>query len=106
MKNTAEWSDKVFAPSYSLRPLAEVAQYIDTHQHLPGIPSAQQMVEQGNDLHKTDANLWEKIEELTLYSIQLEKTNQQQQQLQQLDQKYQTEIDDLKRLIKQLMEKK
>ena len=35
------------------------------------------MVERGNDLHQTDAKLLEKIEELTLYSIQLEKANRE-----------------------------
>ncbi len=70
VKNTAEWSDYVFAPGYRLAPLTEVAQYIEQHQHLPGVPSAQEMVEQGNDLHQTDAKLLEKIEELTLYLIE------------------------------------
>ncbi len=110
VKNTAEWSDKVFAPSYSLRPLTEVAQYIDKHQHLPGVPSAVEVVEKGIDVAKMDAKLLEKIEELTLYSIQLEKTNQnlqedvksQQKQLQQ----QQADIDELKRLMKQVLEKK
>ena len=73
VKNTAEWSDKVFAPSYKLQSLDNVAAYIGQHQHLPGIPSAQEMVEKGNDLHQTDAKLLEKIEELTLYMIELEK---------------------------------
>ena len=73
VKNTDEWSDKVFAPSYSLQPLAEVEHYIRVNQHLPGIPSAKEMVETGNDLHKTDAKLLEKIEELTLYSIEQQK---------------------------------
>jgi hypothetical protein len=110
VKNTAEWSDKVFAPSYSLRPLTEVAQYIDKHQHLPGMLSAQQMVEQGNDLHKTDAKLLEKIEELTLYSIQLEKTNQLLQEndkmQQATNQQLQSRIDKLEQLVNQLLEKK
>ena len=86
VRNTSDWSDHVFSAGYGLKPLAEVESYIQVHQHLPGVPSAQQMVEQGNDLHKTDAKLLEKIEELTLYSIQLEKeltiANQNQQRLQ------------------------
>ena len=69
------------------------------------------MVEQGNDLHKTDAKLLEKIEELTLYSIQLEKqVDSVRQQLQQSDHahrqettKQRAEIDDLKRLVNQLI---
>ncbi|WP_246202353.1 autotransporter outer membrane beta-barrel domain-containing protein [Spirosoma agri] len=100
VKNTSDWSDYVFKPGYALQPLAEVEQYIQEHEHLPGIPSAKEMVEQGNDLHKTDAKLLEKIEELTLYSIQLEK------QLQANDKKHQAEIDELKQLVKQLVGKK
>ena len=37
VKNTDDWSDKVFAPGYRLAPLGEVAQYIQQHQHLPGV---------------------------------------------------------------------
>ena len=59
-------------------------------------PSAKQMVEQGNDLHKTDAKLLEKIEELTLYSIQFQKQNQNMQ----------VQIDELKDLVRQLLKKK
>lgn len=81
VKNTADWSDKVFDDNYKLKSLHEVGQYIQDNRHLPGIPSAKEMVEKGNDLHKTDAKLLEKIEELTLYSIQLEKANQEQQQI-------------------------
>lgn len=85
LKNIAEWSDYVFVPGYRLRSLADVEQYIHERGHLPGLPPAQQMVEQGNDLHKTDVKLLEKIEELTLYSIEQQK-----------------QIDELKRLVKQL----
>jgi hypothetical protein len=76
VKNTDEWSDKVFAAGYTLKSLTDVEAYIKEHQHLPGIPSAKEMVESGNDLHKTDVKLLEKIEELTLYMIELTKENQ------------------------------
>ncbi|WP_229379886.1 beta strand repeat-containing protein [Fibrella forsythiae] len=114
VKNTSEWSDKVFAPTYQLQPLAEVASYITLHQHLPGVPSAQEMVERGNDLHQTDTKLLEKIEELTLYSIQLEKAGQlseqkHQQELQQqqlTNQTLRARIDKLERMVQQLLEKR
>ena len=96
VKNTTEWSDYVFTPGYRLAPLSEVEAQIQQTGHLPGIPSAQQMVEQGNDLHRTDAKLLEKIEELTLHSIQLEKVNQKQE----------ARIDELEQLVKQLLTKK
>ncbi|GAB3702486.1 hypothetical protein GCM10027592_31960 [Spirosoma flavus] len=107
VKNTSEWSDKVFDDSYQLKGLSEVEKYIKTNKHLPGVPSASEMVEQGNDLHQTDAKLLEKIEELTLYSIQLEKEleaskQQHQQELQAVKQKQA----DLERLVNQLLKQK
>ncbi|WP_227686880.1 hypothetical protein [Spirosoma arboris] len=99
--NTAnEWSDQVFLPTYQLRPLATVASYIAQHGHLPNIPSAEEVVKVGVDLVKMNATLLEKVEELTLYSIQLE------QELQLTKQKQQSEIDELKRLLKLVLEKK
>lgn len=71
LKTSTEWSDHVFHPGYRLMPLPEVKAYIDEHGHLPGVPSADQMVEQGLDVVKTDAMLQEKIEELTLHAIAL-----------------------------------
>ncbi|GAB4044455.1 bZIP transcription factor [Spirosoma litoris] len=85
VKSSADWSDYVFAPGYKLASLAEVALHIQQKGHLPGIPSAKEMVEKGNDLHQTDAKLLEKIEELTLYLIQqkreLDTLRQQNQQI-------------------------
>ncbi|OJW79025.1 MAG: hypothetical protein BGO59_10230 [Spirosoma sp. 48-14] len=75
VKSTSNWSDKVFEKGYHLRNLSEVEQYINQRKHLPGVPSAKEMVLSGNNLHETDAILLEKIEELTLYSIQLQKIN-------------------------------
>lgn len=87
-----EWADKVFAPSYQLCPLASVAAYVGQNGHLPGVPSAEQVVREGMDVVKLNATLLEKIEELTLYSIQLERANQKQQ----------AEIDELKQAVKAL----
>jgi hypothetical protein len=70
---TAQWSDYVFATDYKLMPLAEVEKFIRTNNHLPNVPSAAEMVKEGNDLGKTDAKLLEKIEELTLYMIEMKK---------------------------------
>jgi hypothetical protein len=70
---TAQWADYVFAKDYKLMPLAKVEQYIKENQHLPNIPSAAEMVKEGNDLGKTTVKLLEKIEELTLYVIQQQK---------------------------------
>lgn len=72
---SANWADYVFAKDYQLMPLAQVEQYIKANQHLPNVPSAADMVKEGNDLGKTTAKLLEKIEELTLYMIDLKKAN-------------------------------
>jgi hypothetical protein len=72
LKTSNEWSDHVFEPGYELMPLPEVKTFIEEHGHLPGVPSAEQMVEHGLDVVKTDALLLEKIEEITLHLIRME----------------------------------
>ncbi len=47
--------------------------YIRRHGHLPNVPSAEEMVKEGMDLAKTNAMLMAKVEELTLYVIQLKR---------------------------------
>lgn len=96
VKTTDDWSDKVFESGYSMKGLRELEEYIHVNKHLPGIPSASDVVKQGIDVATMDAKLLEKIEELTLYSIQLEKTNRKQQK----------EIDELKSLVRQIIENK
>ncbi|UFH52622.1 TMF family protein [Spirosoma sp. KNUC1025] len=87
VKSTDDWSDKVFEKTYHLNSLKTVEQYIEANKHLPGVPSAEEVVRQGLDVAKMDAKLLEKIEELTLYSIQLQhelnavKQQRQQDQL-------------------------
>jgi hypothetical protein len=71
------WADFVFAKDYKLRPLAEVEQFINTNKHLPDVPSENEVLENGISLGDMDAILLQKIEELTLYLIQLEKQNQE-----------------------------
>lgn len=70
---SANWADYVFAKDYKLMPLTEVEKFVKANKHLPNVPSAADMVKEGNDLGKTDAKLLEKIEELTLYIIEIEK---------------------------------
>lgn len=73
----AGWADFVFADTYQLRPLEEVEQFIKTNRHLPDVPSEKEVMEKGNDLGETDKKLLQKIEELTLYLIELKKENQE-----------------------------
>lgn len=76
VRTTADWSDFVFDKNYKLKPLLDVEKFIKANKHLPNIPSANEMVKAGNDLGKTDAILLQKIEELTLYMIELKKENE------------------------------
>lgn len=62
--------DYVFHTNYYLRPIREVSLYIDQHHHLPEVPSAATMEENGVDLSDMNMLLLKKIEELTLYLIQ------------------------------------
>jgi hypothetical protein len=76
LKTTGDWSDYVFAKDYKLKSLEEVDSYIQTNKHLPDVPSAEEVVCDGIDMAKMDAKLLQKIEELTLYLIELKKENQ------------------------------
>lgn len=68
-----QWADYVFAPAYRLQPLSDVERYVQRHGHLPGIPSAGEMVNQGIDLTTLLATLVQKNEELTLHLIEQQK---------------------------------
>jgi hypothetical protein len=73
LKNSAGWADYVFAQDYHLPTLADVKSYIQTHKHLPKVPSAETLAaEQGFELGKMTVIQQEKIEELFLYVIQLD----------------------------------
>ena len=76
----ANWPDYVFDNKYKLRPLKEVEQFITAKKHLPGIPSAKQVADEGLHLGDMQKRIMEKVEELTLYVIQLNKENQQLKQ--------------------------
>jgi hypothetical protein len=72
VKLSENWPDYVFGEDYPLTPLAEVKSYIEEHQHLPGIPNAATIRDEGLELGEMQRMMMEKIEELTLYIIQLE----------------------------------
>jgi trimeric autotransporter adhesin len=71
--NSDRWADYVFKKGYQLMPLKEVEKYIKHHQHLPNVPSAEEMAKNGLDVTETSAKLMEKLEELTLYMIDANK---------------------------------
>jgi hypothetical protein len=73
LKTTADWADYVFDKHYKLMPLNQLEHFLTQNKHLPNVPSAEEVVKNGIDVAKMDAKLLEKIEELTLYLIQLNK---------------------------------
>jgi trimeric autotransporter adhesin len=72
-KNSSFWADYVFDKSYKLMTLKEVEKFVQKNHHLPNVPSAKEVGEEGIDLAKMNSKLLEKIEELTLYIINQEK---------------------------------
>ena len=69
----AGWPDYVFGKDYNLMPLSELEQFITENSHLPEIPSAKEVEENGVSLGEMQAKLLQKVEELTLYAIEQQK---------------------------------
>lgn len=67
------WPDYVFHKDYKLATLTEVEKYIKENSHLPNIPSAAEVEKNGIAVGDMQKRLIEKVEELTLYVIELEK---------------------------------
>jgi hypothetical protein len=70
-----EWPDYVFAKKYPLMPLNEIEKFIEANHHLPGVPTQDQIRKEGLNLGGMEMIMMQKIEELTLHMIQLEKEN-------------------------------
>jgi len=68
-----EWADFVFDDDYDLMPLADVESSIREKKHLPGVPSATDVKENGVNIGQMQVKLLQKVEELTLYVIEQEK---------------------------------
>ena len=67
------WADFVFSPEYKLPPIYSVEDYIIKNKHLPNVPTAEEIRENGYSQHDINKALLQKIEELTLYIIQQQK---------------------------------
>lgn len=72
IKRQADWFDHVFAPEYELMPLRQLKKYVYENRHLPDIPSEMEVVDNGVEVYEMQSLLLKKIEELTLYTIQLQ----------------------------------
>lgn len=89
IKNSEDWFDNVFEKNYALMPLHELSKYIEQNKHLPDVPTTSEVMQQGVDLGKMNGILLKKVEELTLYMIDIKK-----------------ELDQTKKELEQLKEKK
>ena len=76
--NVTTFPDYVFANDYKLMPLEEVDEYIKKYKHLPNVPTETEVVKEGMNVGQINTLLVEKVEELTLYIIQLKKDLGQQ----------------------------
>ena len=83
--NGSTFPDYVFADDYVLMPLDEVQKFIQQNRHLPNVPSAKEIEENGLNMTDMQKLIMEKVEELTLYTIQ-----------------QQEEIDELHKLVAEL----
>ncbi|WP_236581901.1 hypothetical protein [Sphingobacterium spiritivorum] len=70
---SANWPDYVFEEDYKLIPLAEVEAFIKANKHLPDVPSAKVIEEDGLSVGEMNKLMMKKIEELTLHLIEKEK---------------------------------
>jgi hypothetical protein len=71
------WADFVFEENYRLMPLSQLEDYIRTHGHLPDIPSTEEATNGDISLGEIQTKLLQKIEEMTLHLIRLEKENEE-----------------------------
>ncbi|MCL6220762.1 tail fiber protein [Zunongwangia pacifica] len=78
--NGAVVPDYVFLDDYNLKSLEEIESFIDKNGHLENIPSAKQVEEEGWNVKSMNLKMLEKIEELTLYVIEQNKINKEQQE--------------------------
>lgn len=69
---SGSWPDYVFKNNYKLRSFDELRNYIKQNNHLPNIPPAAELEKSGLELGDMQKRMMEKIEELTLYVLQLE----------------------------------
>lgn len=96
VKVYTDWADYVFDKDYLLPSLQEVEQFIKENGHLENVPSAEEIERNGLELGDMSKIQQEKIEELTLYIIQQNKNME----------KLQKEVEDLKLILKDLVERK
>jgi hypothetical protein len=96
LRASTDWQDHIFGDGHVLMPLKEVESFVKNNKHLPGIESAEELVNKGLDLGAMQSKQMGKIEELTLYVIEQNKALEKQNK----------EIEELKAQVKMLLERK
>jgi hypothetical protein len=69
--------DYVFEKDHKLPSLDEIKSYIDQHKHLPEVPSAKEMEQNGINVSEMNMILLKKVEELTLFVISQKNENEE-----------------------------
>jgi hypothetical protein len=92
-------ADYVFKPNYKLLPLSQVEKFVKMNSHLPEIPSAYEITKNGMNMGEMQNKLLQKVEELTLYAIQQDKSKIE------LERKYNVLLEKVEMLTKQLEKK-
>lgn len=104
------WPDYVFKSTYLLKPLWRLEQEIDSLGHLPEMPSAEEVEEQGLSVTAVTTTVVKKVEELTLYTIdqqkQLDELKKQNEQLQRQTELLQKQNEELKVMLELLLKEK
>lgn len=104
------WPDYVFARNYRLKPLLALEHEIDSLGHLPEMPSAEQVGNEGLSVTAVTTTVVKKVEELTLYTIdqqkQLDELKKQNEQMQKQTELLQKQNEELKALIDRLLKEK
>jgi len=75
VQSSFTWPDYVFEENYPLMPLSDLNQYIQDNGHLPGVATQADVKEKGVNVGEVSSQLLKKVEELTLYVIDLKKQN-------------------------------
>ena len=76
----AHWPDYVFKDDYNLKTIEEVEAFVKENKHLPDVPSEDEILENGMSVGEMNKILVQKVEELTLYIIEQNKTIKAQQE--------------------------
>ncbi|HHG84540.1 MAG TPA: hypothetical protein ENJ82_07315 [Bacteroidetes bacterium] len=79
VQNSSNWPDYVFEKDYDLADLEEIEAYVKANKHLPEVPGASDLVD-GIEVGEMQKTLLKKVEELTLYLIEMNKTIADQQE--------------------------